>query len=180
MLKLMETKKLLDALPRSSSVVITAPDKLTKELFTHKGAGTFITYGERIHRHTSLGQVDVARLKDLLESSFGRPCDSAYFDTLPRRLDGLYLSESYTACAIVTNAGDEASVVVANVIAGQGNYGYNASTGEYGDLVEMGVLDPTKVTRTALQNAASVSGLLLTTEALVAEQSDDDDDAHVH
>ncbi|AEG70022.1 MULTISPECIES: chaperonin GroEL [Ralstonia solanacearum species complex] len=75
---------------------------------------------------------------------------------------------------IVTNAGDEASVVVANVIAGKGNHGYNAATGEYGDLVEMGVLDPTKVTRTALQNAASVASLMLTTDAAVAELPKDD------
>ncbi len=71
---------------------------------------------------------------------------------------------------IVTNAGEEASVVVAKVAEGSGNYGYNAATGEYGDLVESGVLDPTKVTRTALQNAASVAGLLLTTDATVHEQ----------
>lgn len=70
---------------------------------------------------------------------------------------------------IVLNAGEEASVVVAAVIAGNGNYGYNAATGEYGDLVEMGVLDPTKVTRTALQNAASVASLMLTTDCAVAE-----------
>ncbi|MDR3396783.1 MAG: chaperonin GroEL [Pandoraea sp.] len=75
---------------------------------------------------------------------------------------------------IVANGGEEASVVVANVIAGKGNYGYNASTGEYGDLVEMGVVDPTKVTRTALQNAASVSGLLLTTDCAVAELPKED------
>ena len=75
---------------------------------------------------------------------------------------------------IVTNAGDEASVVVANVIAGKGNHGYNAATGEYGDLVEMGVLDPTKVTRTALQNAASVASLMLTTDCAVAELAKDD------
>ncbi|MPW20626.1 chaperonin GroEL [Paraburkholderia sp. CNPSo 3157] len=71
---------------------------------------------------------------------------------------------------IVTNGGEEASVVVAAVSAGKGNYGYNAATGEYGDLVEAGVVDPTKVTRTALQNAASVAGLLLTTDAAVCEQ----------
>jgi len=71
--------------------------------------------------------------------------------------------------AIVANAGDEPSVVVAKVIDGKGNYGYNAATGEYGDLVEIGVVDPTKVTRTALQNAASIAGLILTTEASVAE-----------
>ncbi|MCO5398549.1 chaperonin GroEL [Ralstonia soli] len=75
---------------------------------------------------------------------------------------------------IVTNAGDEASVVVSKVIEGQGNYGYNAATGEYGDLVEMGVLDPTKVTRTALQNAASVASLMLTTDCAVAELPKDD------
>ena len=70
---------------------------------------------------------------------------------------------------IVTNGGEEASVVVAKVIEGDGNFGYNAATGEYGDLVAAGVVDPTKVTRTALQNAASVAGLLLTTDAAVAE-----------
>ena len=70
---------------------------------------------------------------------------------------------------IVSNAGEEASVVVNNVEAGEGTYGYNAATGEYGDMIEMGILDPAKVTRTALQNAASVSGLIITTEAMVAE-----------
>ncbi|CEJ96052.1 Heat shock protein 60 family chaperone GroEL [Caballeronia glathei] len=75
---------------------------------------------------------------------------------------------------IVTNGGEEASVVVAAVAAGTGNYGYNAATGEYGDLVEAGVVDPTKVTRTALQNAASVAGLLLTTDAAVAELPKED------
>ena len=74
---------------------------------------------------------------------------------------------------IVANAGDEPSVVVNNVANGTGNYGFNASTGEYGDLVEQGVLDPTKVTRTALQNAASVASLLLTTEAAVCELPED-------
>ena len=75
---------------------------------------------------------------------------------------------------IVTNGGEEASVVVAAVTAGTGNFGYNAQTGEYGDLVEAGVVDPTKVTRTALQNAASVAGLLLTTDAAVSELPKDD------
>jgi len=70
---------------------------------------------------------------------------------------------------IVENAGDEASVVLANVAAKKGNYGYNAGTSEYGDMIKMGILDPTKVTRTALQNAASVAGLLITTECMVAE-----------
>ncbi|MBW0446961.1 chaperonin GroEL [bacterium M00.F.Ca.ET.228.01.1.1] len=75
---------------------------------------------------------------------------------------------------IVTNGGEEASVVVAAVAAGQGNYGYNAATGEYVDLVDAGVVDPTKVTRTALQNAASVAGLLLTTDAAVCELPKED------
>ena len=71
--------------------------------------------------------------------------------------------------AIAANAGDEPSVVIAKVEEGKGNYGYNAANGEYGDLVEIGVIDPTKVTRTALQNAASVAGLILTTDATVTE-----------
>ena len=70
---------------------------------------------------------------------------------------------------IVTNAGEEASVVLANVAAKKGNYGYNAATGEYGDMIKMGILDPTKVTRSALQNASSVAGLLITTECMVAD-----------
>jgi chaperonin GroEL len=71
---------------------------------------------------------------------------------------------------IVANAGAEASVVLHQVADGEGNYGYNAATGEYGDLVEMGILDPTKVARSALQNAASIAGLMITTEATVAEE----------
>ncbi|MDR1855016.1 MAG: chaperonin GroEL [Azoarcus sp.] len=74
---------------------------------------------------------------------------------------------------IVANAGDEPSVVVNKVVEGKGNYGYNAANGEYGDLVEQGVLDPTKVTRTALQNAASVAGLILTTDCMIAELAED-------
>ncbi len=70
---------------------------------------------------------------------------------------------------IVSNAGDDASVVLNAVSGNEGAYGYNAGTGEYGDMIEMGILDPTKVTRTALQNAASIAGLLITTEAMVAE-----------
>ncbi len=70
---------------------------------------------------------------------------------------------------IVANAGEEPSVIVARVMEGEGSFGYNAATGEYGDMIEMGILDPTKVTRTALQNAASVAGLMITTEAMVAE-----------
>ena len=75
---------------------------------------------------------------------------------------------------IVANAGQDASVILNDVAAGDGNYGFNAATGEYGDLVDMGIIDPTKVTRLALQNASSVAGLLLTTEAMVAELPKDD------
>jgi len=70
---------------------------------------------------------------------------------------------------IVANAGVEPSVVLAKVIEGSGAYGYNAATEEYGDMIAMGILDPTKVTRSALQNAASIAGLMLTTEAMVTE-----------
>ena len=75
---------------------------------------------------------------------------------------------------IVSNAGDEASVVVNNVAAGKGNYGYNAASGVYGDMVEMGVIDPAKVTKTALINAASVAGLLLTTDCAIVDSPKDD------
>src|SRR5437868_626288 len=75
---------------------------------------------------------------------------------------------------IARNAGDEPSVVINKVSEGKGNFGYNAQTGEYGDMVAMGVLDPTKVTRYALQNAASVAALILTTDAMVAELPKED------
>jgi len=74
---------------------------------------------------------------------------------------------------IVANAGQDAAVVVNKVREGKGNFGYNAQTGEYGDLVEMGILDPTKVTRSALQNAGSVAGLMITTEAMIAEHPEE-------
>ena len=76
---------------------------------------------------------------------------------------------------IVSNAGNDASVILNDVVKGKGNYGYNAATEEYGDLVEMGIIDPTKVTRYALQNAASVTGLLITTEAMISEAPKEDD-----
>ncbi|HEX7048138.1 MAG TPA: chaperonin GroEL [Gammaproteobacteria bacterium] len=78
---------------------------------------------------------------------------------------------------IVINAGDAADVVIAKVREGKDNFGYNAASGEYGDMVEMGILDPTKVTRYALQNAASVAGLMLTTEAMIAELPKEDKEA---
>jgi chaperonin GroEL len=79
---------------------------------------------------------------------------------------------------IVENAGEDAAVVLNAVKAGKGAYGYNAGTGEYGDMLEEGILDPAKVTRLALQNAASVAGLLLTTEVMIAEAPKEDDHAH--
>jgi len=75
---------------------------------------------------------------------------------------------------IVSNAGDEPSVVVNKVADESGNYGYNAASGEYGDMIAMGILDPTKVTRSALQNAVSIAGLMITTEAMVAELPKED------
>ncbi|MBT5227574.1 MAG: chaperonin GroEL [Proteobacteria bacterium] len=74
---------------------------------------------------------------------------------------------------IVANAGEEGSVVLNNVLGQDGNHGYNAGTGEYGDMISMGILDPTKVTRVALQHAASIAGMMVTTEAMVAEMADD-------
>src|SRR5471032_2085884 len=79
---------------------------------------------------------------------------------------------------IVANAGEDAAVVLNRVREGKGNFGYDAQTGEYGDMIELGILDPTKVTRLALLNAASVSGLLLTTEVMIAEAPKDDEHAH--
>jgi chaperonin GroEL len=79
---------------------------------------------------------------------------------------------------IVANAGEDAAVVLARVKEGKGTFGYNAATGDYGDMVELGILDPTKVTRLALQNAASVAGLLLTTEVMVAEAPKEEEHAH--
>ena len=74
---------------------------------------------------------------------------------------------------IVANAGEDASVILNKVADEKGNFGYNAASGKYGDMIEMGILDPTKVTRAALQNAASIAGLLITTEAMVAEIPED-------
>lgn len=76
---------------------------------------------------------------------------------------------------IVDNSGDEASVVLNQIVDGKGNYGYNAATGEFGDMVEMGILDPTKVTRSALQHATSIAGLMITTECMIADLPKKDD-----
>ena len=75
---------------------------------------------------------------------------------------------------IVSNAGEESSVIVANVKDGKGSYGFNAATGEFGDMIEMGILDPAKVTRTAIQAAGSVAGMMITTEAMVTDIPKDD------
>ncbi|WP_027854203.1 chaperonin GroEL [Marinobacterium litorale] len=78
---------------------------------------------------------------------------------------------------IVTNAGEEASVVLDKVSRGEANFGYNAQSGEYGDMLEMGIIDPAKVTRSALQNAVSIAGLILTTEAMIADRPQESDSA---
>src|SRR5690606_40801419 len=78
---------------------------------------------------------------------------------------------------IVANAGEEPSVIVNKVKEGTGSFGYNAATGEFGDMLQFGILDPTKVTRSALQNAASIAGLMITTEAMVADAPKKDEPA---
>ena len=75
---------------------------------------------------------------------------------------------------IAQNGGQEGAVVVQAVRSKKGSYGYNAATEEYGDMIQMGVVDPTKVVRSALENAASIAGLLLTTEALITEEEEDE------
>ncbi|MBV8783040.1 MAG: chaperonin GroEL, partial [Gammaproteobacteria bacterium] len=79
---------------------------------------------------------------------------------------------------IVDNAGEDAAVILNRVKEGKGSFGYNAATGDFGDMLEAGILDPTKVTRLALQNAASVAGLLLTTEVMVAEAPKEEEHSH--
>ncbi len=79
---------------------------------------------------------------------------------------------------IVANAGAEPSVIVDKIASNKGNFGYNAATGEFGDMIEMGILDPTKVTRTALQNASSIAGLMITTECMIAELPKKEEHAH--
>ena len=98
--KLQEIKKLLDGLPHSSSASITSPDRLAKELFTHTGSGTLVRRGERVDRHETLDGIDRARLRELLELCFGRALDGDYFDK--KAFYRVYLSEAYTATAIIT------------------------------------------------------------------------------
>ncbi len=110
------------------------------------------------------GGVALVRAQKAIESLVGDNEDQNVGITLARRAMEEPLRQ------IVANAGGEPSVVQNEVANGDGNYGYNAATGEYGDMVEMGILDPTKVTRSALQNAASVASLMITTECMVAEE----------
>ena len=109
------------------------------------------------------GGVALLRAKSAIENLKGANEDQNHGITIALRAMEAPLRE------IVTNAGEEPSVIVNQVKDGKGNFGYNAANGEFGDMVEFGILDPTKVTRTALQNAASIAGLMITTEAMVAE-----------
>jgi acetylglutamate kinase len=103
-LKLQEIKQILDPLPDSSSVSITSPAHLARELFTHRGFGTLIRRGERVHRYESFDQIDLVRLRQLVESSFQRPLVEDYFDS--KTAHRIYLAESYRAAAIVTLEGN--------------------------------------------------------------------------
>ncbi len=98
--KLEEAKAILEALPRQSSVAIASPENLTRELFTHKGAGTLVRMGERVRRFDSLEGVDRERLRALLEDSFGKKLHLDYFDRKP--FFRVYLADSYRATAILT------------------------------------------------------------------------------
>ncbi len=109
------------------------------------------------------GGVALIRARDVLKDLKGANDDQTAGINILRRA----LEEPLRQ--IVINAGEDGAVVLNKVAEGKGNYGYNAQTGEYGDMVSMGIIDPTKVVRYALQNAASVSGLLLTTEAMIAD-----------
>ena len=117
------------------------------------------------------GGVALLRAKAAIESLKGDNEDQTHGVQIALRAMEAPLRE------IVTNAGEEPSVIVNKVKEGKGNFGYNAANGEFGDMVEFGILDPTKVTRTALQNAASIAGLMITTEAMVAELPKKDEPA---
>jgi len=119
------------------------------------------------------GGVALIRALDAIKKLKGENEDQNHGIVIARRAMEAPLRE------IVANSGDEPSVVLNKVAGGKGNYGYNAANGEYGDMVEFGILDPTKVTRTALQNAASIAGLVITTEAMVAE-APKKDEGHAH
>ncbi len=118
------------------------------------------------------GGVSLLRARTILDSLTGDNSDQDMGISIARRAMEEPLRQ------IVNNSGDEASVILAKVDDGEGNYGYNAATGEFGDMIEMGILDPTKVSRSALQNAASVAGLMITTQAMVAETPQDESHDH--
>ena len=101
--KIEQIKQLLDALPLSSSVSITRPDELAKELFTHKGSGTLVRRGERVLQASSWDELDVERLRDLIDSAFGRRLVDDYFERT--RLHRAYVSENYRAAVILTEEG---------------------------------------------------------------------------
>ena len=103
-LKIEQIKDLLDTLPLTSSVSITRPAELAKELFTHKGSGTLVRRGERVLQASAWDQLDLPRLRGLIESAFGRRLVADYFDTTP--LHRAYVSENYRAAVIVLDAGD--------------------------------------------------------------------------
>jgi bifunctional N-acetylglutamate synthase/kinase len=105
-LTLQEIRLLLEGLPSSSSVSITSPDHLAKELFTHTGSGTLVRRGERILRHDALDNIDRDRLRELLEACFGRKLDDRYFDK--KSFYRVYLADSYRATAIITRGADNA------------------------------------------------------------------------
>jgi len=117
------------------------------------------------------GGVALIRAKAVIEGLKGANEDQTHGIVIALRAMEAPLRE------IVANAGEESSVVLNKVAAGSGNFGYNAATGEYGDMVAFGILDPTKVVRTALQNAGSIAGLMITTEAMVAEAPKKDEPA---
>ena len=117
------------------------------------------------------GGVALIRAKAMIENLKGANEDQTHGIVIALRAMEAPLRE------IVANAGEESSVVLNKVAAGTGNFGYNAATGEYGDMVAFGILDPTKVVRTALQNAGSIAGLMITTEAMVADAPKKDEPA---
>ncbi|OTG83727.1 chaperonin GroEL [Acinetobacter sp. ANC 4648] len=113
------------------------------------------------------GGVALVRAVSALDGLFGANDDQTVGISILRRAIEAPLRQ------IVANAGDEPSVVINAVKNGEGNFGYNAATGEYGDMLEMGILDPAKVTRSALEHAASVAGLMLTTECMITDLPED-------
>jgi chaperonin GroEL len=115
------------------------------------------------------GGVALVRAKESLDNLEGDNDDQNVGINILRRACG---RTSQANCQLMLES--DSSVILNEVANGKGNYGYNAATNDYGDMIEMGIVDPTKVTRYALQNAASVTGLLLTTEAMVAEAPQDD------